>query len=156
MLQNDTVQLSHISLTTSVTSLITACAIFHVVCTWTFFGDTICFLTNRKIVKIVTRIDLHIVLTHDWWHWFLAGFLVFNIWVSHALEMTINFIYPTFYSLKSQNFVYPTLFSSVPPINNDRSLNSLAVVSSLWVFSSLCCFHRNTPIVYVFLFHRNI
>jgi hypothetical protein len=37
-------------------SLITACAIFcslkfHVVCTCTFFGDTICLLTNRKMIK---------------------------------------------------------------------------------------------------------
>jgi hypothetical protein len=36
------------------TSLITACAIFcslkfHVVCTCTFFRDTICLVTNRKI-----------------------------------------------------------------------------------------------------------
>jgi hypothetical protein len=51
-------------------SLITACAIFcslkfHVVCTCTFFGDTICFLTNRKMIKIVTLIDSHIVLTYD-------------------------------------------------------------------------------------------
>ena len=36
-------------------------------------------------------IDLRIVLTYDCWH----CFLVFNIWVSHALEMTINFYYPT-------------------------------------------------------------
>jgi hypothetical protein len=36
-------------------------------------------------------IDLHIVLTYDCWH----CFLIFNIWVSHALEMTINFYYPT-------------------------------------------------------------
>jgi hypothetical protein len=51
-------------------SLITACAIFcsvkfHVVYTCTFFGDTICLLTNRKMIKIVTYIDLHIVLTYD-------------------------------------------------------------------------------------------
>jgi hypothetical protein len=49
-------------------SLITACEIFcslkfHVVCTCTFFGDTICLLTNRKMIKIVTLIDLHIVFT---------------------------------------------------------------------------------------------
>jgi hypothetical protein len=48
--------------------------------------------------------------------------------VSHALEMTINFYYPTlelFSFSFTQNFVYPTLFSSVPlpAINNDRSLN---------------------------------
>jgi hypothetical protein len=78
------------------TSFITACAIFcslkfHNVCTCSFFGDTICLLTNRKMVKIVTLIDSHIVLTYDCWH----CFLVFNIWVSHALEMTINFYYPT-------------------------------------------------------------
>ena len=51
-------------------SLITAYAIFcnlkfHVVCTCTFSGDTICLLTNRKMIKIVTLIDLHIVLTYD-------------------------------------------------------------------------------------------
>jgi hypothetical protein len=74
-------------------SLIAACAIFcslkfHVVCTCTFFGDTICRLTNRKMTKIVTLIDSHIVLTYDWWH----CFLVFNIWVSRTLEMTIKFI----------------------------------------------------------------
>jgi hypothetical protein len=55
------------------------------------FGDTICLLTNRKMIKIMTLIDLHIVLTCDCWH----CFLVFNISVSHALEMTINFYYPT-------------------------------------------------------------
>jgi hypothetical protein len=77
-------------------SLTTAYAIFcslkfHVVCTCTFFGDTICLLTNRKMIKIVTLIDLNIVLTYDCWY----CFLVFNIWVSHAFEMTINFYYPT-------------------------------------------------------------
>jgi hypothetical protein len=51
-------------------SLITACVIFcslkfHVVCTCTFLGDIICLLTNRKMIKIVTLIDLHIVLTYD-------------------------------------------------------------------------------------------
>ena len=45
-------------------SLITACAIFcrlkfHVVCTCTFG----CLLTNRKMIKIVTLIDLDIALT---------------------------------------------------------------------------------------------
>jgi hypothetical protein len=39
-------------------------------------------LTNRKMIKIVTLIDSHIVLPYDCWH----CFLVFNIWVSHALE----------------------------------------------------------------------
>ena len=38
---------------------------FHVVCTCTFFGDTIRLVTNRKMIKIVTLIDLHIVLTYD-------------------------------------------------------------------------------------------
>jgi hypothetical protein len=80
-------------------SLTTACAIFcslkfHVVCTCTFFGDTICLLTNRKMIKIVTLIDLNIVLTYDCWV-LTYCFLVFNIWVSHAFEMTINFYYPT-------------------------------------------------------------
>ena len=34
---------------------------------------------------------LLIVWTHDCWH----CFLVFNIWVNHALEMIVNFYYPT-------------------------------------------------------------
>ena len=47
-----------------VTSLGTACAIFcslklHVVCTCTVFRDTICLLTNRKMIKILTLIDLY-------------------------------------------------------------------------------------------------
>jgi hypothetical protein len=51
------------------TSLITACVIFsslkfRVGCTCTFFGDTICLMTNRKMMKIETLIDLHIVLTY--------------------------------------------------------------------------------------------
>jgi hypothetical protein len=91
-------------------SLITACAIlcslkFHVVCTCTFFGDTICLLTNRKISKTVTLIDLHIVLTCDCWNCFLA----FNIWVSHVLEIFI--IHPS---------SVPT-----PAINNHGFLNSI-------------------------------
>jgi hypothetical protein len=86
----------------------------------------------EKMIKIVTLIDwlidLHIVLTYVCWH----CFLVFNIWVSHALEMTIFFITQPLSCfvfhlpnlLVTQNFVYPTLFSSVPPhaINNDQSL----------------------------------
>ena len=114
------------------TSLITDCKMFcslkfQVVCTCTFFGDTICLPTNRKMIKIVTLIDSHIVLTYDNWNCFQ---LVSNISVSHALE--INFYYPTlelFCFLFAQPFTYskfslPTLFSSVPPpaINNDRSL----------------------------------
>jgi hypothetical protein len=117
-------------------SLITACEIFcslkfHVVCTCTFFGDTICLLTKREMIKIVTLIDSHIVLTYmtACWHCFLVS----NISVSHALEMTINFYYPTL-ELFSFSFTQPfahskfclylALFSSVPPpaINNDRSL----------------------------------
>jgi hypothetical protein len=59
---------------------ITASAIFcslnvRVVCTCTFFGDTNRFLTGRKIIKIVTLIDLHIVLTYDCSH----CILIFNI-----------------------------------------------------------------------------
>ena len=71
-----------------------------------FFGNTICLLANRKIIKIVTLIDLHIVLTNDCWH----CFLVFNIWVSHALV----FIYPTFYSLKIL-FTQPFSLQCHPP-----------------------------------------
>jgi hypothetical protein len=52
-------------------SLITACEIicslkFHIVCTCSFFGDTICLLTctNQKMIKIVTLIDSHILYLH--------------------------------------------------------------------------------------------
>jgi hypothetical protein len=43
-------------------SLITTCVIFcslkfYAVCTCTFFGDTICLLTNRKMIKIVRYSD---------------------------------------------------------------------------------------------------
>jgi hypothetical protein len=60
-LQKNTTPLSHMSFTTSV-SLITACVIFcrlrfHVIYTCTFFEDTVCLLTNRKMIKIVTLID---------------------------------------------------------------------------------------------------
>jgi hypothetical protein len=55
------------------------------------FGGTICLPTNRKMIKIVTLIDSHIVLTYDCWHCFPVS----NISVSHALEMKINFSYPT-------------------------------------------------------------
>ena len=71
-LQKDTIQLSYMSFNTFCDmSLITACAIFcslkfHVVCTCTFFGDTICLLRNRKMIKIVSLIDLHVVMTYDY------------------------------------------------------------------------------------------
>jgi hypothetical protein len=64
--------------------------------------------------------------------------------VSHALEMTIHFYYPTLelfcFSFTqpfiTQNVVYPTLFSSVPrpAINNDRSLTPYLVN---WIISFL-------------------
>jgi hypothetical protein len=78
---------------------------FHVVCTCTFFRDTICLLTNRKMIKIVTLIDLPIVLTCNCWH----CFLVFNIWVSHGLEMTIHFYLPNPWVVLF--FIYLTLYS---------------------------------------------
>jgi hypothetical protein len=95
------------------TSLITDCKFFclkfHVVCTCTFFGDTICLPTNRKMTKIVTLIDSHIVLTYDWLLLTLLfslqyfsepcfgkgnTFLLPNPWV------VLFFIYPTFPLLK--------------------------------------------------------
>ena len=64
-LQKYTIQLSHVLYHFFDMNLITACTIFscsvkfHVVCTCTFFGDIICLLTIRKMMKIVTLIDLH-------------------------------------------------------------------------------------------------
>jgi hypothetical protein len=89
-------------------------------CMLSFFGDTICFLTNRKMIKIVTLIDWLIFILY--WHTTVDS-LVFNNRVSHALDMTINFYYPPLSCfvfhlpnlLLTQNFVYPTLFSSVSP-----------------------------------------
>jgi hypothetical protein len=108
-LHKDTIQLSLHHFCD--TSLITACAIFcslkfHIVCTCTFFGDTICPLINRKTIKIVTLIDLHIVLTYDCWH----RFLVFNIWVSRASEMTINLVFIYMYS--TQPFTHSKFYLS--------------------------------------------
>jgi hypothetical protein len=37
---------------------------FHVVCTCNFFGDTICHLTNPKMIKIVTLIELLIYIQY--------------------------------------------------------------------------------------------
>jgi hypothetical protein len=72
-------------------------------------------------MKIVTVIDLHIILTYDCWH----CFLIFNIRVIHALEMTVNFYYPTlelFCFSFTQPFTHskfcltnPFPFSATPP-----------------------------------------
>jgi hypothetical protein len=58
------------------------------------------------MVKIVNLIDLHIVLTYDCWHYFL----VFNISVNRALEMTIHFYYPTLNPWVVLFFIYPTFY----------------------------------------------
>ena len=93
------------------TSLTTACDIFcslkfHVVCTCTFFGarDNICLPTNRKMIKIAS--GSHIVLTYDSWHCFSVS----SISVSHALEMAINFHYPTL-ELFCFSFTQPFTYS---------------------------------------------
>jgi hypothetical protein len=107
------------------TSLITACAIFcslkfHVVCTCTFFGDTICLLTKSENDQdsdsdwFTYCIDIWL-LTLLFSLQYLSEsrfgndtkFLLPNPWV------VLFFIYPTF--LLTQNVVYPTLFCSVPP-----------------------------------------
>jgi hypothetical protein len=105
----------------------------------TFFRDTICLLTDRKMIKIVTLIDVHIVLTYDCWH----CFLVFNIWVSRALEMTIHFYYPTlelFCFSFTQPFTHsrlclpnPFLFGTTWPsaIPNDRSLSFIVYIQTV-------------------------
>jgi hypothetical protein len=81
-------------------SLITACAIlcslkFHVVCTCTFFGDTICLLTNRKISKTVTLID----------------------WFTYCIDMwLLKLLFSLQYLSEScfGNFYYPSLFGANP------------------------------------------
>ena len=87
-----------------------------------------------QMMKIVTLIDLHIVLTYDCWH----CFLVFNIWVSHALEMTIHFYYPTL-ELFCFSFIQPFTHSkvclpnpSMPPWQ--LSISEL-VLLCFWTFS---------------------
>ena len=102
-------------------SLITACAIFcslkfHVVCTCTFFGDTICLLTNRKMIKIATLTDW---LTYCIDIYLLT--LLFNLqYLSKSCFgndskfllpkpwVVLFFIYPTFYSLE---ILFTQLFS---------------------------------------------
>jgi hypothetical protein len=108
-------------------SLITACVIFcslkfHVVCTCTFFGETICLLTNRKMIKIVTLIDWFpycidiLLLTLLFSLQYLSEscfgndnkFLLPNPWV------VLFFIYPTIYSLKIL-FTQPFSLRCHPP-----------------------------------------
>jgi hypothetical protein len=116
--------------------LITACEIFcslkfHVVCTCTFFGDTICLTTNRKMIKIVT---LNLWLIHIL-YWHMTVDIAFQspifewvmLWKWQYIFITQPlscFVFHLPNLLLTQNFVYPTLFSSVlpPAINNDRSL----------------------------------
>jgi hypothetical protein len=90
---------------------------------------------NRKMIKIVTLIDSHIVLTNECWQYIAFQspiFLWVRLWKDNKFLLPnpwaffLFFIYQlaVFYLL-TQKFVYPTLFSSVlppPPINNDRSL----------------------------------
>jgi hypothetical protein len=79
-----------------------------------------------ELCKVVTPIDLHIILTFDCWH----CFLVVNIWVSHALAFAFGndntfllsnawvvlfFIYPTFYSLKTLLTLQPFSLRCHPP-----------------------------------------
>jgi hypothetical protein len=98
---------------------------FHVVCTC----DTICLLTNRKMIKIATLIDWLI----DWLIYILYWV---DIWLLTSLSVSLQYlsescfendnnlllpnswvvlfiIYPTFYSLKI--LCTQPLFSSVPP-----------------------------------------
>jgi hypothetical protein len=105
----------------------------------TFIGNTICLLTNQKMIKIVTLIDSHIVLTYECWH----CFLVFNIWVSHALEMTIHFYYPTLVlfcfsftqPFTHSKFTQPFSLRKQPPsINNDRSPYVFLQIFNLQIF----------------------
>jgi hypothetical protein len=160
---------------------------FHV-CTCTFFADTICLLTNRKMIDLhwymtachcflrlysktsltlkewrfnlsfpwlsmlflnSWRVRSHIVRydtnppaiqKHHWhsreaqierplfeYEWaFRVQALVFNIWVSHALEMTIHFYYPNLVLfLFTQPFTHSKsclpnhfLFGATPVVNN--------------------------------------
>jgi hypothetical protein len=94
-------------------SLITACGIFcnlkfHVLCTCTFFGDSICLLTNRKMLKIAGESDWFIYCIDMWLLTLLFSlqylsescfgndkFLLPNPWV------VLFFNFPTFSSHKS-------------------------------------------------------
>jgi hypothetical protein len=112
------IQLSHMSFTTLWLEFDIACAIFcslkfHVVSMHMYFLWRH-HLPPDKMIKIVTLIDLYIILTYDCWH----CFIVFNIWVSHALEMAIFFYHPTLELfgfhlpnlLLTQNFCLPNSF----------------------------------------------
>ena len=139
-------------------SLITVCAIFctlkfHVVFSFSVVSFSF-MLTNRKMIKIVTRIDLHIacILTYDCWlsafqssifEWVMFGddnkFLIPNLWLCVVLFS----IYPNFYSLKIL-LPNPFLFGASPAINNDRGplLQSFSsVIANHWWKSGLTDIH---------------
>jgi hypothetical protein len=110
-------------------SLITYCEIFcslkfNIVCTCTFFGRYHAFVSpqigkwSRLWLWLIHKLYWH--RTGYCWHCFLVS----NISVSHALEMTINFYYPTlelFCFSFTQPFTYskfclpnPFLFGATP------------------------------------------
>jgi hypothetical protein len=141
----------------------TACAIFcslkfHVVCTRTFFGDT---CASWEIGKWSRYSDSDWLIDWFTYHtdiWLLTLLLVFNIWVSHALEMTINFYYPTlelFCFSFTQPFTHskfclpnPFLFGATPPPSkkNDQSLTKrLDWLKHDWKLTSYCHHSLQTP-----------
>jgi hypothetical protein len=105
-------------------SLITACAIFcslmfHVVCTCIFFGDTVCLVTNRKMIKTVT----------DWFTYCIDIWLLILLYSLQYLSEScfgndstflfpnfewFCFSFPTFYSLKIL-FTQPFSLRCRPP-----------------------------------------
>jgi hypothetical protein len=121
-------------------SLITACEIFcslklHLVCTCTFFGDTICLDPNKS--ENDQDID------SDWFTYCIDIWLLTLLFSLQYLSescfgndiklllpnpwVVLFFIYPTFYSLKI-SFTQPFSLRCHPPppptINNDWSLNA--------------------------------
>jgi hypothetical protein len=130
-------------------SLITACTIFcslkfHVVCTCTFFGDTICLLTNPENGQDIDSdwftycIDIWLLtLLFSLQYLSESCFGNDNTFLSPNPWVVLFFIYPTFYSLRCHAL-----------INNDHALNDQ------WIIDCPPCSTRSTFDHQSFLFFR--
>jgi hypothetical protein len=147
-------------------SLMTACVIFCKLTSFTLSAHVLSWETPfaswqiRKWPRWLWVSDwwfIHIILTYNCWH----CFLVFNIWVSYALEMTMHFYYPTlelFCFSFTQPFAdskfclpNPFLFGAnqpppLPPpaINNERPLAGFQLIhlaTNYW-FDSFSRMHQ--------------
>jgi hypothetical protein len=107
--------------------------------TCTFFGDTICLLTNRKIIKMVTLIDWFTYCIDIWLLLFSLQYLSESCFGNDNKFLLPNpgvvlfFIYPTFYSLCLPN---PFLFGAIETgLTWDSNFKLTKAHSSLFLVS---------------------